>query len=116
MSYYVLSVKKHSEQEKGMRFEENSRGINRSDYRQFADFLGLSHSRQQPRMEAQPRQSTAAPCCQGTCPIAMVYGVKQCFERIYEPELALTNGTVFEELNKPFYFSGCSSKCGEGCL
>ena len=99
-----------------MRFEESSRGINRSDYRQFADFLGLSHSRQHPRMEAQVRQSDVAPCCQNTCPIAMVYGVKQCFERIYEPEQALSSGTVFEELNKPFYFSGCRSKSGEGCL
>jgi hypothetical protein len=46
----------------------------------------------------------------------MVYGVKQDFVRIYEPEIALENGTIFEELNKPFYPIGCKSKGGEGCL
>ena len=98
-----------------MRFEGNSRGMNRSDYRQFSDFLGLSQCRPQPRAEVAP-QPNVAQCCKEHRPIAMVYGVNQCFERIYDAELSLVNGTIFEELNKPFYFSGCKSKSGEGCL
>ena len=97
-----------------MRFEGNSRGINRYDYEQFSQFLGLS----QPRYQKESR----IPSAQGTNdiaikrPLAMVYGVEQNFEQIYEPEIALENGTIFEELNKPFYPVGCKSKNGEGCL
>ncbi|MBQ8146427.1 MAG: spore coat associated protein CotJA [Clostridia bacterium] len=46
----------------------------------------------------------------------MVWGVKQDFTRIYDPEIALETGTIFEELNKPFYPTGCKSDSGEGCL
>lgn len=98
-----------------MRFEGNSRGISRSDYRQFADFLGMSQCKGQPRMEPSPSPTPSA-CNSLEHPIGMVYAVKQCFENIYDPESALMHGTIFEELNKPFYFSGCKSKCGEGCL
>ena len=98
-----------------MRFEGNSRGINRSDYEQFAGFLGLG----QPRYtrdkgvnanQSQVKQENLSET------VGMVYGVKQDFVRIYEPEIALENGTIFEELNKPFYPIGCKSKGGEGCL
>lgn len=47
-----------------------------------------------------------------TCPLAMVYAVKQEWQNIYDPEIALLNGTVFEELNMPFYKSGCSINGG----
>ncbi len=97
-----------------MRLEGNSRGINRNDYRQFADFLGLSHNRLQPRGEG--ANSTTSPCNHHSRPIGMVYGEKQCFDRLYDTELSLVQGTIFEELNMPFYFSGCKSKSGEGCL
>ena len=98
-----------------MRFEGNSRGINRSDYEQFAGFLGLS----QPRYSKEIKSDLAQ--CQPTEngskeTVGMVYGVKQDFVRIYEPEIALEIGTIFEELNKPFYQAGCKSKGGEGCL
>ncbi len=95
-----------------MRFEGNSRGINRSEYLQFADFLGMS----QPRHSKNCPMPTEENCPENTRPIAMVYGEKQCFTFIYEPEIALENGTLFEELNKPFYPTGCSRKNKEGCL
>lgn len=97
-----------------MRIEGNSRGVNRNDYRQFADFLGLSHNRAQLRGECISTSPSA--CGTKSRPIGMVYGEKQCFEHLYNTELSLMNGTIFEELNKPFYHSGCKSKCGEGCL
>ena len=95
-----------------MRFEGNSRGINRTDYQQFADFLGLS----QPRYSKNATQSVQESRTVNNRPIGMVYGEKQYFTRLYDPELALENGTIFEELNKPFYPTGCSRKSKEGCL
>ena len=94
-----------------MRYEGNSRGINRSDYEQFSQFLGMSHPRfqREGRIVPEERGETERP-------IGMVYGVEQKFYRLYEPELSLEIGTIFEELNKPFYPTGCKSKNGEGCL
>ena len=42
----------------------------------------------------------------------MVYAVKQDWQGIYDPEIALVNGTLFEELNLPFERSGCSMNNG----
>ena len=98
-----------------MRFEGNSRGINRSDYEQFAGFIGLN----QPRYAKENRTNIAQPLVKQEKTkevVGMVYGVPQDFIRIYDPEIALENGTIFEELNKPFYPTGCKSKGGEGCL
>ena len=96
-----------------MRFEGNSRGMCRADYQQFTDFLGLS----QPRYSKNNAPSTSKDCgYDSTHPIGMVYGVKQSFVKIYDPEIGLENGTIFEELNKPFYPTGCSRKNREGCL
>lgn len=95
-----------------MKFEGNSRGINRSDYQQFTDFLGLSQPRYSKNTTVlQERREVSA-----ARPLAMVYGEEQSYKCIYDPELALENGTLFEELNKPFYPTGCSRKNREGCL
>lgn len=96
-----------------MRFEGNSRGINRGDYQQFADFLGLNRNKYQ--SQGVVAQNTVGQNGRER-PIAMVYGEKQEFCRLYDPDVALVNGTLFEELNKPFYPVGCRSKSGEGCL
>lgn len=39
-------------------------------------------------------------------PIAMAYVPWQCFTDTYEPDKALQYGTIFPELNKPFYGKG----------
>ena len=39
-------------------------------------------------------------------PIAMAYVPWQCFVDTYEPDKALQYGTIFPELNKPFYGKG----------
>lgn len=98
-----------------MRFEGNSRGINRSDYEQFSQFLGMSlpkYQRDTRGVEAPKRAEVQ----QYAHPLAMVYGVKQSFCDIYEPDIALVNGTVFEQLNMPFYPVGCKGNGKEGCL
>ncbi|MBE6663474.1 MAG: spore coat associated protein CotJA [Ruminococcaceae bacterium] len=48
----------------------------------------------------------------------MVYAVKQEYRKIYDPEVSLLNGTIFEELNKPFKRGSCrgASDNGEGCF
>ncbi len=38
-------------------------------------------------------------------PLAMVYSPYQAFEDLYEPEKALCQGTLFAQLDKPFYGS-----------
>lgn len=98
-----------------MRFEGNQRGICRQDYEQFSKFLGLSQPKyQNNRSQVGCRESDAT--TQNHHLVGMVYGIKQSFQSIYEPEIALENGTIFEELNKPFYPTGCSKKNVEGCL
>ena len=98
--------------------ERSRRGsYSRDDYEQFSQFLGIS--RQNPRKEEgstqkEPNSDTLP--CKNTEHLAMVYPVKQGWCRIYDPEIALVNGTIFEELNKPFKKVGCSTKCKEGCL
>ena len=37
-----------------------------------------------------------------TRPLAMAYVRKQSWRRIYKPDVALTRGTLFNELDKPF--------------
>lgn len=39
-------------------------------------------------------------------PIAMAYVPWQYFREVYEPDKALQYGTIFPELNKPFYGKG----------
>lgn len=103
-----------------MRFEGNSRGITRSDYEQFSQFLGLSQPRYQ--RDVRINNSTQGNITQNRenhtqgPSLAMVYGVKQEYRNIYDPEIGLNNGTIFEELNLPFYPVGCSMKNREGCL
>ena len=100
-----------------MRFEGNSRGISRTDYEQFSQFLGLSQPQYQRGTRMGGAVGNTVQGCQNQTqgrPIAMVYGVEQNFCNIYDPEVALENGTIFEELNKPFYPVGCKGK--EGCL
>ena len=101
-----------------MNMERSRRGsMAREDYEQFSEFLGLG--RPTPRKEQSSCQNESisnTPPCQYSKSLAMVYPVKQEWCGIYDPEIALMNGTLFEDLNKPFKKSGCLTKCREGCL
>ncbi len=46
-------------------------------------------------------------------PLAMVYSPAQRFENLYDPEEGLEAGTIFRDLDFPFYPTGCAS-CGRG--
>lgn len=98
-----------------MRFEGCRRGVNRSDYEQFTKFLGINQPKYQKDSQIVQNGDTSDMTMQ-KYPLAMVYAVKQCFRGTYDPGVALSNGTVFEELNKPFYPIGCKNNGREGCL
>ena len=46
-------------------------------------------------------------------PLAMVYAPVQRFDNLYDPEEGLGAGTIFRDLDLPFYPTGCAS-CGRG--
>ena len=105
------------QKETNMKFDGGFRNSQRADYEQFSQFIGLN--RQSARREEimnSTSNNCENPACTGDKHLAMVYPVKQEFCGIYDAEIALINGTIFEELNKPFYPTGCSNKTREGCL
>jgi hypothetical protein len=95
--------------ENDMRFNTSSKNEMRN-FEDFSRFLGLNNNSNQKTVE------NATQGQRNLKSLAMVYPVKQSFENLYDPEVALLNGTMFEELNKPFYRSSCkSTNNGEGC-
>ena len=55
-------------------------------------------------MNAMPRPDMGGCRCEGCTnrQLAMVYSPMQCWRRLYTPDKALMNGTLFEELYKPY--------------
>ena len=45
--------------------------------------------------------------CPDCLPVAMAYVPRQTFGRTYDLDQALSVGTIFPELNKPFCGGGC---------
>ena len=74
-----------------MNFDRNSRVGGREDYEQFSQFLGLS--RRMPRNEENTSNSDTSPCKYSKS-LAMVYPEKQEWCGIYDPNVALINGTT----------------------
>lgn len=94
-----------------MRFDTSTRRSARNDLDEFANFLGMT--------QKQPKSDTGSPVLQNSNrrSLAMVYPEKQIWQRLYDPEVALVNGTIFEELNLPFKQASCrGNNFGEGCL
>ncbi len=91
-----------------MRFNSCSNSADRFGYEEFSRFLrGEGASYQKPSEHQMPTGRS----------LAMVYPEKQKFMKIYDPELALSNGTMFEELFMPFNRGSCrgGNNKGEGC-
>ena len=44
-------------------------------------------------------------------PLAMVYSPEQEFGDLYDPEEGLASGTIFRDLDFPFYPAACGSSC-----
>ena len=79
-------------------------GTQRNDFDQFTKFLGLSSQRQQRNdMELYPCKEKDT-----YKSLAMVYAPMQEYRMIYDPEIALSIGTIFEELNLPLLKTGCT--------
>lgn len=95
-----------------MRFNNSPSSQDKYGYEEFSRFL---------RCESPTCQSHSVGTHQnethGEKSLAMVYPVKQKFIKIYDPEIALVNGTMFEELFMPFNRASCrsASNKGEGC-
>lgn len=94
-----------------MKFDSSYRSSQRADYEQFAKFIGGQHvtreaSKAVPTMAYQPTECRRRP-------IAMVYCENQEWKDIYDVELGLINGTIFEELDLPLYKTRCSK--GRSC-
>ena len=57
--------------------------------------------------------TTPATCHTAVYPgvsLAMVYSPCQAFANLYEPEAGMERGTIFKELDKPFYPTPCSER------
>ena len=52
---------------------------------------------------------------QRTAPIAMVYSPMQKWRELYDPHTALMTGTIFKELDLPFYPTPCKRKENSQC-
>ena len=94
-----------------MRHDSNCRNVQHTDYQQFSRFLNEAH---QAREGSVARKESADNGSCGRRPIAMVYGERQEWENLYTPEVGLTKGTIFDELNLPLNYTGCSGGKG-GC-
>lgn len=51
----------------------------------------------------------------GEAPIAMVYSPMQKWRELYDPHTALMSGTIFKELDLPFYPTPCKRKESSQC-
>lgn len=96
-----------------MRMEQNSRGSYNADLEQFSRFLrGNRQAREAMPCNSNNGTPTMPSMTKTDKSLAMVYAVEQAWQSIYDPEIALVNGTIFEELNKPFYPTGCNMNNG----
>ena len=98
-----------------MNIDRSTRRTTRQDYNDFVNLLGLNGQKQMKNDTGSANLSDNNP---GKS-LAMVYAQEQSWRNIFDPELALVNGTIFSDLHKPFYPIACSGKAnnfGEGCL
>lgn len=99
-----------------MRMEHSSHSSHNADFEQFSKFLNTCPRRAVPCNSANgsTRPTTPTTVLPENHPgaLAMVYALKQPWQSIYDPEIALLNGTIFEELDKPFYPTGCNMNTG----
>ena len=92
-----------------MRMEQNARGMCNGDFDQFSRFLRGNRQ----AYPVAPRNDMGNDAISHSeRSLAMVYAVEQPWQGIYDSEIALVNGTIFEALDKPFYPSGCSMSNG----
>lgn len=112
----------------------SQRNSQRNDFEDFTRFLGLNGQRNSSQKiqnvqgsvenSSQTRYQSGAKCdlneqgVTGAKSLAMVYAPMQAYRNIFDPEIALINGTIFQELHKPFLRASCrgTNDNGEGCF
>ena len=104
MSYYVNERK--AQKENNMKIDSNYRNLQRSDYEQFAKFLKGSQIGRKDEIQGSNNDTS----CHKNRPIAMVYGEDQEWKGLFDLELGLNKGTIFEELDLPL----TSTRCAKG--
>ena len=62
-----------------------------------------------PQADAATHATCRTPVYPGVS-LAMVYSPCQAFADLYEPEAGIERGTIFKELDKPFYPTPCSER------
>ena len=94
-----------------MKFDSTYRNSYRSDHEQFSRFLSGQNQAREACKPAPVMASESSSC--GRRPIGMVYCEYQEWKNIYDIELGMTKGTIFEELDLPFERSSCRG--GRSC-
>lgn len=112
----------------------SQRNTQKSDFEDFTRFLGLNGQRNISQKTqnvegrvgncTENRYQSGAKCdLDGGSDttfksLAMVYAPVQAYRGIFDPEISLINGTIFEELHKPFLRGSCrgTNDKGEGCF
>ena len=91
-----------------MKLDTNNRSSYRADYEQFNKFLRGSQLARNDNMVQHDSGH-----CDKNRPIAMVYCEEQEWKKLFDTEIGLAKGTIFEELDLPLL----SANCGKtGCM
>ena len=96
-----------------MYFSQNKKASQRranDEYLRRSSFGAPQNAESLPTASSPPdapreEQTSTCPICPNEIAapsLAMVYSPKQCFKNLYEPEAALSHGTLFVELDLPF--------------
>ena len=93
-----------------MKLDSNNRSSYRADYEQFNKFLRGSQLAKNDNCNTQDNGQCR---CNGHRPIAMVYCEEQEWRKLFDIEIGLSKGTVFEELDLPLLATNCGKG---GCL
>ena len=62
-------------------------------------YMGAQHA---PCRHMTVVKTAALADCIDRAPLAMAYVPCQCFQKLYDADIALSRGTIFQELDKPF--------------
>ena len=104
---HIICNERNAQKEKNMKLDSNNRSSYRADYEQFSKFLRGSQTERNDNCISHDKVQCH---CNGNRPIAMVYCEEQEWQKLFDIEIGLSKGTIFEELDLPLL----STSCGKG--
>jgi len=104
---HIINNEHKAQKEKSMKLDSNNRSSYRADYEQFNKFLRGSQLAKNDNHETHDKGQCQ---CNRRRPIAMVYCEEQEWKKLFDIEIGLSKGTIFEELDLPLL----STSCGKG--